>query len=86
MAILTIIQVLFNSPARRQPKLEDCGLLCGLDTEEAIVNSSILPYPLGSTIKDALVQIFTAVAQSPAVTWADTSGRNIENKNKAIRE
>jgi hypothetical protein len=47
-AIFTIIHVLFNSPERRQPSLEDAGFVLGLETEDPVVNSTTDPEPLGS--------------------------------------
>ena len=43
----TIIQVLFNSPLNKHPKLPDAGLVDGLDMVPD-VNSVTSPLPLGS--------------------------------------
>jgi len=46
-AMLTTIQVLFNSPDKRQPELPATGFVEGL--EVLPFNSSTAPNPLGST-------------------------------------
>ena len=46
-AMLTTIQVLFNSPDKRHPEFEEPGFVDGFDVEP--FNSLTAPNPLGST-------------------------------------
>jgi hypothetical protein len=76
VAILTTIQVLFASPVNKQPELADPGFVEGFETEPD-VNSTTDPEPLGSTAKDALVQMLTAPEQSDAITGPGGGGGGV---------
>jgi len=67
VAILMIIQVLFNSPDIKHPEFDPLGFVCGFEMLLEIVNSSIVPKPFGSTENEELVQIFIAAEQSEEV-------------------
>jgi hypothetical protein len=67
--MVTNNQVLFSSPANKQPELALAGLIFGFAAQvPAAQISLIVPNPLGSTAKVRLVHTVTACPQSLAVT------------------
>ena len=84
LAIFITIQVLFNSPDKRQPEFDEAGLVLGF--EMALKkSSSIAPEPLGSIAKVASVQILTASTQSLAVVVCPKIEELISKKNEKIK-
>ena len=84
LAIFTTIQVLFNSPDKRQPEFDDAGLVLGFETPLKD-NSSMAPDPLGSIAKVASVQMLTASTQSLAVVNCPNKEALISKKNEKIK-
>jgi len=64
--MFTIIQVLFNSPAKRHPKFALTGFVHGLVTQHMHI-SLVVPNPFGSMLKLISEQTSTASWQSLAV-------------------
>ena len=76
VATFTIIHVLFNSPASKQPKFPDATFVDGFE-KDPVVNSTVFPDPLGSIWNVAFVQILTEPEQSEAITGPGGGGGGV---------